>query len=167
MQECALHRAPQKVLGAVQVECGCRVSEGSAQRHRAVTRGWQRSRVLKAAHAAWPEQPPAARCKAGCSDLATGVRTAISAPQPRAMGAAALDLRPLTYAAFNTFAAVTITFANKAVFSVFHFNYVYVLTLIHALATVAGMHAFAAAKMFEAKPLKPYQVRRVVTSAER
>ena len=53
---------------------------------------------------------------------------------------AALDLRPLTYAAFNTLAAVGITFANKAVFAVFHFNYVYLLTLIHALATVAGMH---------------------------
>ncbi|KAK9827987.1 hypothetical protein WJX81_005426 [Elliptochloris bilobata] len=71
---------------------------------------------------------------------------------------AALDLRPLTYAAFNTFAAVGITFANKAVFSVFHFNYVYMLTLIHALATVAGMHAFAAAGMFEPKALKPWQV---------
>lgn len=51
-----------------------------------------------------------------------------------------LDLRPLTYAAFNTLAAVGITFANKAVFAVFHFNYVYLLTFIHALATVAGMH---------------------------
>ena len=51
-----------------------------------------------------------------------------------------LDLRPLAYAAFNTLAAVGITFANKAVFAVFHFNYVYLLTFIHALATVAGMH---------------------------
>jgi len=71
---------------------------------------------------------------------------------------AAVDLRPLTYATFNTVAAVGITFVNKAVFSVFKFNHVYVLTLIHALATVAGMHAFAAAGMFEAKALRPVQV---------
>ena len=71
---------------------------------------------------------------------------------------AAVDLRPLTYATFNTVAAVGITFVNKAVFSIYKFNHVYVLTLIHALATVAGMHAFAAAGMFEAKALRPVQV---------
>jgi len=151
-----------EALRAVQVECGCSVSKRARSGAGRSPRARSGPRASKAAHAAWPDSR---RSKTGCSDPATGVRTATRGPQPRAMGAAALDLRPLTYAAFNTFAAVTITFANKAVFSVFHFNFVYVLTLIHALATVAGMHAFAAAKMFEAKPLKPYQVRPRVTGA--
>ena len=46
-----------------------------------------------------------------------------------------------------------IVFANKAVMTTFGFHFIYALTLIHTLATLLGMQAFAYFGMFEKKKL--------------
>lgn len=51
----------------------------------------------------------------------------------------------------------SIVFANKTVFSVLNFRFVYALTLVHVLTTLLGMHLFAAMGLYERKrlPIKP------------
>ena len=51
----------------------------------------------------------------------------------------------------------SIVFANKAVLTIINFRFVYALTLLHVLTTLAGMMAFAAAGLYEKKklPLRP------------
>ena len=47
----------------------------------------------------------------------------------------------------------SIVFANKTVFTVLNFHFVYTLTLLHVLTTLAGMRLFAALGFYEKKPL--------------
>lgn len=47
----------------------------------------------------------------------------------------------------------SIVFANKTVFSVLGFQFVYTLTLLHVLTTLGGMHLFAILGLYEPKKL--------------
>ncbi len=51
----------------------------------------------------------------------------------------------------------SIVFANKMVFTVFSFRFVYTLTLLHVLTTLLGMRLFAAFGFYEKKalPIRP------------
>ncbi|KAK9805843.1 hypothetical protein WJX73_006673 [Symbiochloris irregularis] len=53
----------------------------------------------------------------------------------------------------NVVSTCAIVFANKAVFSVYNFKFLYALTLIHSITTALGMVAFAALGMFQVKQL--------------
>ena len=57
----------------------------------------------------------------------------------------------------NVTATCFIVFANKAVFSVFNFQFMYALTLIHSVVTALGMVGFAAVGFFTVKKLPPSQ----------
>lgn len=61
--------------------------------------------------------------------------------------------RPVAYGCLNIVSASGIVFANKAVLSNFGFHFTYTLTLIHTLTTLAGMHLFLQAGIFEKKVL--------------
>lgn len=47
----------------------------------------------------------------------------------------------------------SIVFANKTVFSVLGFHFVYTLTLLHVLTTLVGMQVFAMLGFYERKKL--------------
>jgi hypothetical protein len=53
--------------------------------------------------------------------------------------------------------ACSIVFANKTVFTVMGFKFVYTLTLLHVLTTLVGMRLFAALGFYERKalPVRP------------
>ena len=53
----------------------------------------------------------------------------------------------------NPFLLCSIVFANKTVFTVLDFHFVYTLTLLHVLTTLGGMLLFAALGFYERKPL--------------
>lgn len=57
----------------------------------------------------------------------------------------------------NVTATCAIVFANKAVFSVYNFEFIYALTLIHSVTTALGMVAFAAFGFFQIKKLPASQ----------
>lgn len=57
------------------------------------------------------------------------------------------------YLIINVASATSIVFANKTVFSVLGFQFVYTLTLLHVLTTLAGMHLFALLGFYERKKL--------------
>ena len=53
----------------------------------------------------------------------------------------------------NVASATCIVFANKTLFTHFGFHFVYALTLVHVITTLAGMHLFAAMGLYERKRL--------------
>ncbi|KXZ48558.1 hypothetical protein GPECTOR_27g729 [Gonium pectorale] len=57
------------------------------------------------------------------------------------------------YIALNVFAAVSIVFANKAVFSLYRFHFVTTLTLVHTLFTFVGMLVLSRLDFFTPKKL--------------
>ena len=69
-----------------------------------------------------------------------------------------MHYRAVIFLLLNVVSAAAIVFANKAVFTVFEFRFIYALTLIHAITTALGMHAFCAAGMFEYKHIPALQV---------
>lgn len=68
-------------------------------------------------------------------------------------------IKPIVYTIFNISVGCGIVFANKAVFSVFNFKFVYALTLVHTVVTMVGMWIFAAGGIFEVKRFKAMEVR--------
>lgn len=62
------------------------------------------------------------------------------------------------YIALNITSGVGIIFANKAVFSLFQFHFIYALTFTHAVATAVGMFLFCRFGLFEHKKLPVLQV---------
>ncbi|KAK9862351.1 hypothetical protein WJX84_007288 [Apatococcus fuscideae] len=56
-------------------------------------------------------------------------------------------------AASNVLLSISIVFANKAVFAIYHWNFTYALTLLHTITTVAGMYSFAALNFYQPKQL--------------
>lgn len=67
-------------------------------------------------------------------------------------------IKPIVYTIFNISVGCGIVFANKAVFSVFNFKFVYALTLVHTVVTMIGMWMFAAGGIFEVKRFKAMEV---------
>ena len=65
----------------------------------------------------------------------------------------ASQLRAGSYLALNVVSGVLIIFANKLVFSVYGFHFVYALTFIHAVTTAVGSLLFAYFGLFVAKHL--------------
>ena len=57
------------------------------------------------------------------------------------------------YLMTNVASATCIVFANKTLFTHFDFHFVYALTLVHVITTLAGMHLFAAMGLYERKKL--------------
>lgn len=53
----------------------------------------------------------------------------------------------------NVASTSAIVFANKAVFSIYLFKFLYALTLVHSIVTALGMLAFAALGFFQVKHL--------------
>jgi hypothetical protein len=51
------------------------------------------------------------------------------------------------------FCLCSIVFANKTVFTVLNFRFVYTLTLLHVVTTLLGMRIFAALGFYERRPL--------------
>ncbi|GBF99217.1 hypothetical protein Rsub_11424 [Raphidocelis subcapitata] len=81
-------------------------------------------------------------------------RSAGAACAPRCPPAGrAAWIRPVAYVALNIVSATGIVFANKLVFSAYHFSFTTALTFLHTLATIAGLRAAAAAGLFKAKQL--------------
>ena len=62
------------------------------------------------------------------------------------------------YLLINILSGTGIVFANKAVFSLLHFHFIYALTFTHAVTTAAGMALFGAVGLFELKQLPVLQV---------
>lgn len=62
-------------------------------------------------------------------------------------------LAPVAYGLLNVASATGIVFANKTVFSIFHFSFTYALTFIHTLVTWMGMQGFRQLGIFEPKPV--------------
>ena len=79
------------------------------------------------------------------------------APAPPPVKEGNSTLNALLYALFNISSASAIVFANKAVFSVYKFNFPFALTLVHTLVTMAGMWAFSAGSLFKVKKLPMMQ----------
>ena len=57
----------------------------------------------------------------------------------------------------NVAATCAIVFANKAVFSIYNFQFIYALTLVHSVTTALGMVGFAALGFFQVKKLPANQ----------
>lgn len=68
-------------------------------------------------------------------------------------------MKPALYAALNIASATGIVFANKAVLSVYGFEFATALTLLHTLTTVLGMMLFCKLGMFSPKQVPAVQVR--------
>ena len=62
------------------------------------------------------------------------------------------------YLLLNIVSGTGIVFANKAVFSLYKFRFIYALTLTHAVATALGMSLFCALGLFELKRLPVLEV---------
>ena len=67
-------------------------------------------------------------------------------------------LRPALYGALNISAATAIVFANKAVLSIYGFEFTTALTLLHTLTTIAGMTLFSQLGLFMPKTVPKMQV---------
>ena len=67
-------------------------------------------------------------------------------------------LRPALYGALNIAAATGIVFANKAVLSIYGFEFTTALTLLHTLTTIAGMTLFCQLGFFSPKTVSKIQV---------
>lgn len=67
-------------------------------------------------------------------------------------------IRPALYGALNIFAATAIVFANKAVLSIYGFEFTTALTLLHTLTTIVGMTFFSQMGMFTRKSVPKVQV---------
>ena len=74
-------------------------------------------------------------------------------PPPPPVKEANNTLNAILYALFNISSASAIVFANKAIFSVYQFDFPFTLTFVHTLVTVAGMWAFSAGSLFKVKKL--------------
>ena len=57
------------------------------------------------------------------------------------------------YLLMNILSGTGIVFANKAVFTLFHFHFIYALTFTHAAITAVGMQLFCSMGLFEPKRL--------------
>lgn len=68
-------------------------------------------------------------------------------------------MRPALYGTLNIASATGIVFANKAVLSVYGFEFATALTLLHTLTTVLGMMLFCQLGMFAPKQVPALQVR--------
>ena len=68
-------------------------------------------------------------------------------------------VKPALYGSLNIASATGIVFANKAVLSVYGFEFATVLTLLHTLTTVLGMMLFCRLGMFAPKQVPAVQVR--------
>jgi solute carrier family 35 protein E3 len=62
------------------------------------------------------------------------------------------------YCLFNIIVASAIVFANKAVFSLYHFKFVFALTLIHTIFTWVGMSLLAGVGFFFPKKIPAHQL---------
>ena len=67
-------------------------------------------------------------------------------------------LRPALYGALNIASATGIVFANKAVLSIYGFEFTTALTLLHTLTTIAGMTLFCQLGFFVPKGVAAMQV---------
>ena len=68
-------------------------------------------------------------------------------------------VKPALYGTLNIASATGIVFANKAVLSVYGFEFATALTLLHTLTTVLGMMLFCQLGMFTPKHVPALQVR--------
>ena len=68
-------------------------------------------------------------------------------------------VKPAAYGLLNITAATCIVFANKAVLSVYGFEFTTALTLLHTLTTVIGMTIFSQLGIFSPKSVPTVQVR--------
>ena len=68
-------------------------------------------------------------------------------------------VKAVVYTLFNISVGCGIVFANKAVFAIYNFKFVYALTLVHTVVTMIGMWLFAAGSIFEVKRFKALEVR--------
>ena len=68
-------------------------------------------------------------------------------------------VKPAAYGLLNISAATGIVFANKAVLSVYGFEFTTALTLLHTLTTVLGMTLFCHLGFFSPKVVPSLQVR--------
>lgn len=68
-------------------------------------------------------------------------------------------IKPALYGTLNVVSATSIVFANKAVLSVYGFEFATALTLVHTLTTVPGMMLFCQLGMFTPKKVPAMQVR--------
>ncbi len=68
-------------------------------------------------------------------------------------------VKPAAYGLLNISAATGIVFANKAVLSVYGFEFTTALTLLHTLTTVLGMTLFCQLGFFSPKVVPTLQVR--------
>ena len=71
-------------------------------------------------------------------------------------------MKPALYGALNIASATGIVFANKAVLSVYGFEFATALTLLHTLTTVLGMMLFCQLGMFTPKQVPALQVRQAL-----
>ena len=71
-------------------------------------------------------------------------------------------MRPALYGTLNIASATGIVFANKAVLSVYGFEFATALTLLHTLTTVLGMMLFCQLGMFTPKQVPALQVRQAL-----
>lgn len=74
------------------------------------------------------------------------------------MSALAERIKTGLYLLMNILSGTSIVFANKAVFSLFHFRFIYALTFTHAVVTAVGMSLFCTVGLFELKHLPMLQV---------
>ena len=68
-------------------------------------------------------------------------------------------VKPAAYGLLNIASATGIVFANKAVLSVYGFEFATALTLLHTLTTVLGMMLFCQLGMFTPKQVPILQVK--------
>lgn len=68
-------------------------------------------------------------------------------------------VKPAAYGVLNIAAATGIVFANKAVLSIYGFEFTTALTLLHTLTTVLGMTIFCQLGLFSPKSVPTLQVR--------
>lgn len=68
-------------------------------------------------------------------------------------------IKPTLYSTLNIASATGIVFANKAVLSVYGFEFATALTLLHTLTTVLGMLLFCQLGVFVPKQIPTLQVR--------
>lgn len=71
-------------------------------------------------------------------------------------------MKPALYGTLNIASATGIVFANKAVLSVYGFEFATALTLLHTLTTVLGMMLFCQLGMFTPKQVPALQVRQAI-----
>ena len=70
----------------------------------------------------------------------------------------ALWVKSAAYAALNVASATGIVFSNKAVLSIYGFEFATALTLVHAITTMAGMMVFSYMGLFVPKQVSILRV---------